>query len=246
MNRWLLLAVATSVGLAACSKKEEPVAAAPSAPQAAAPAPAAPAPAAPVAAAPQAAAPQAGTPARAPNSGKIIQLLQTPAYTYAEIDGGTGRTVWVAGGHIEAKPGDIVQWGQYSVMQNFTAKSLGRTFDEILFVNAWGPVGAPLAQVAPHGVQPGAHPPMAQQPAAAAGPGSESGKVLSVATAAGYSYLEVQKSDSTVWVAVPETSVQVGDSVSWGDGMVMKNFTSKALNRTFDQIVFASGVSVAK
>ena len=240
MNRWLLLAVATSVGLAACSKKEEPAAAAPSAPEAAAPAPAAP-----VAAAPQAAAPQAGTPAQAPNSGKIIQLLQTSGYTYAEVDAGNGQTVWVAGGHIEAKPGDTVQWGQYSVMKNFASNSLGRTFDEILFVNAWGPVGAPVAQVAPHGVQPGGHPPMAQQGAAAA-PGSESGKVLSVATAAGYSYLEVQKSDATVWVAVPETSVQVGDSVSWGDGMVMKNFTSKALNRSFDQIVFASGVSVAK
>ena len=231
MKPWLLVAVAASVGLAACSKKEE--AAAP-----ASPAPLAAAPAAPVAVS-----------AATPNSGKVLQLLQGGGYTYAEVELGNGEKVWIAGGQIQVQTGDTVQWGDSAVMTNFASKSLGRTFDRILFVNAWGPAGAAPTGVAPHGTQPmaqagGAHPPMgAAQPAAPAG---SSGEVKSVVNGGGYTYLEVIQNGAVVWVAAPVTQAQPGDKVSWGDGMVMTNFTSTSLNRKFDQIVFASAVRVSK
>jgi hypothetical protein len=181
VNRLLLVVLLASIGLSACGKKEEPVVApAAPAPEAAAPAPAAPAPAAaPVAAAPAAAAPAAmpnampsmpaampatkNAPvaphpampvAAAPNSGKVVQTLQAGGYTYAEVES-SGRKVWIAGSPIQIKAGDIVQWGDYSIMQNFNSKTLNRTFDEILFVNAWGPAGAAPTPVAPHGKLPG-------------------------------------------------------------------------------------------
>lgn len=233
---WLLVAVAASVGLAACSKKEEAAAPASPAPQAAAPA-------APVAVS-----------AATPNSGKVLQLLQGGGYTYAEVEQGSGEKVWIAGGQIPVQVGDTVQWGDSAVMTNFASKSLGRTFDRILFVNAWGPAGAAPTGVAPHGTQPmagaagGAHPPMgAAQPAAQAeAPAGSSGEVKSVLTGGGYTYLEVLQNGNTVWVAAPVTQAQAGDKVSWGDGMVMTNFTSTSLNRKFDQIVFASAVRVNK
>ncbi|MCK9988608.1 MAG: hypothetical protein AzoDbin1_05080 [Azoarcus sp.] len=236
MKPWLLVAVAASVGLAACSKKEEAAAPASPAPQAAAPA-------APVAVS-----------AATPNSGKILQLLQGGGYSYAEVEQGNGEKVWIAGGQIPVQVGDTVQWGDSAVMTNFASKSLGRTFDRILFVNAWGPAGAAPTGVAPHGSQPmagqagGAHPPMgAAQPAAqAAAPAGSSGEVKSVVNGGGYTYLEVLQNGATVWVAAPVTQVQPGDKVSWGDGMVMTNFTSTSLNRKFDQIVFASAVRVNK
>lgn len=232
MNRWLLLAVAASVGLAACSKKEEPAATAETQPAAPAAAPA----------------PSAAT----PNSGKVIQLQQGSGYTYAEVETANGQKVWVAGGHIDIKPGDVVQWGDYAVMTNFNAKSLGRVFDQILFVNAWGPVGAPVTGVAPHGVPSGQHPPMGQPGApAASAPAAPAaaasvGEVKSVANAGGYTYLEVLQGGSTVWIAAPETQVKVGDKVSWEGGMVMRNFSSTSLNRKFDEIIFAGAVRVAQ
>lgn len=251
MNRWLLVAAAASVGLAACSQKEEaaaPAAAAAAAPQSAAPA-APPAPAAPVAVS-----------AATPNSGKILQLEQGGGYSYAEVETAGGEKVWIAGGQIAVKVGDTVQWGDSAVMNNFTSKSLGRTFDRILFVNAWGPAGATPTGVAPHGSQQmagghppmgqqmaGGHPPMGQQMAAsapaAAGPAS-SGKVKEVLSGGGYIYLEVEQADGSVWVAAPVANAKVGDTVSWSDGMTMSNFTSTSLNRKFDKIIFAGAVRV--
>ena len=233
MNRWLLLAVAASVGLSACSKKQETAA---------------------PAAAPQAAAPAApAAMAATPNTGKVMQLMQGGGYTYAEVETGNGEKVWLAGGQIEVKAGDTVQWGDAAVMTNFASKSLGRSFDRILFVNAWGPVGAAVTGVAPHGTAPGQHPPMQQgmgqgmqQAAPQATVPANVGEVKSVINGGGYTYLEVLKGGATVWVAAPETAVKAGDTVSWSDGMVMTNFTSSSLNRKFDQIVFASAVKVGK
>lgn len=242
MNRTPLLAAALAavVTLAACSPKGED-AAKPSAQADQAPAPA----------------PQkdllAGTSA-SPNSGKVLQIEQAGIYTYAEVDTGSQK-IWVAGGQIDAKVGDTVQWGDYAVMNNFTAKSLNRTFEQVLFVNNWGPAGGAMAPMAPHGTPPAAggmtgHPPMAGHPPMGGGQmpmaGGSVGKVKSVATAAGYSYLEVDQSGRTVWIAAPEMQVKAGDNVSWTPGATMRNFNAKSLNRVFDEIVFVGGAAVVR
>ncbi|MGE5492011.1 MAG: GW dipeptide domain-containing protein [Actinomycetota bacterium] len=237
MNRLLPFALAAAVGLSACSKKDEaPAPATPAASNAAAPAPAAPA-----------------TPptlsASTPNTGKVLQVLQAGSYTYAEVES-EGKKLWIAGGPIQIKAGDTVQWGNYAVMNNFNSKSLNRTFEQILFVDNWGPQGGSTVQVAPHGNMPAAHPaapsgaPAGQAAAPAAG--ARQGVVKSVANAGGYTYLEVVQGGSTLWIAAPETAVKAGDKVSWEGDMVMRNFTAKSLGRTFDQIVFANGVTVTK
>lgn len=218
MNRWLLLALVASLGLSACSKKEEPTAAAPAGAHPAAS-------------------------AQMPNQGKALQIQNAAGYTYAEVEMFNGQKVWIAGAQLDVKPGDSVQWGDYAVMRGFTAKSLGRTFDEILFVNAWAPAGGAPAQVAPHGTMPGQPMQAAAMPGAGAG---NSGVVKSATNAGGYTYLEVDQGGSTIWVAAPETAVKAGDKVVWEGGSTMQNFTAKSLNRTFEQIVFAGGVSVAK
>jgi len=233
VNRWLLMVLTASLGLTACSKNEETAAPAATAPQVAAPAPEA----APPAPAPAAQAAQA-------NKGTVMHVEEGGGYTYAQVDLGNGRTVWIAGAPIEIKAGDAVQWGEYAVMRDFNAKSLGRTFEEILFVNSWGPAGGAMAQVAPHGAMPGDHPPM--EPSAMQGAGDNAGQVKTVATAGGYSYLEVAQGDATVWLAVPETTVKAGDKVSWNTGMTMRNFEAKSLGRTFPEIIFADAVRVTQ
>lgn len=228
MNRFLFLFLATALSLTACSKSETTPVTTP----AAMPPPAAP----------------AAAQAQAMNSGKVLQLLEGGGYSYAEVEASNGQRVWVAGGPIKIKVGETVQWGQYAVMRNFNSKTLNRTFDEILFVNAWGPLGGVSVPVAPHGVAPAQN--QARQPQAPASApgavGANAGKIKSVTNAGGYSYLEVTQGDKTVWLAVTETAVKAGDKVSWSDGMVMRNFNAKSLGRTFDEIIFASGISITK
>ncbi|QEM67766.1 DNA-binding protein [Geobacter sp. FeAm09] len=70
-----------------------------------------------------------------------------------------------------------------------------------------------------------------------------SGTVLQAMNSGGYSYIHLQKnSGEKVWLAVTETRVNVGDRMSFMEGLVMKNFESKTLKRTFDSIIFSNGV----
>jgi hypothetical protein len=70
-----------------------------------------------------------------------------------------------------------------------------------------------------------------------------SGKVLESMNSGGYSYINLQKKDGgKVWVAVPETKITVGDQMSFKEGLVMTNFQSKTLKRSFDSIIFSNGI----
>lgn len=69
------------------------------------------------------------------------------------------------------------------------------------------------------------------------------GKVLDTMDAGGYTYLLVKNSSGEQWVAIPQGTVKKGQEVRYYDGMVMKNFVSKSLNRTFPTIVFSNGLA---
>lgn len=216
MNRLLVLSLVVAVTLVACSRRQEP-------------------PAAPAVAATASAPSTAAVPALV-NGGRALQVMQAGAYTYAEVDW-RGQRVWVAGTQLDLKPGDEVHWGAAAVMRNFEAKSLGRTFDQILFVSSWGRPGA--AQVTTH-----AHGSLPSTSAAAAGDGAGGGIVKSVAHAGGYSYIEVDRGSRTIWVAAMQTPMKPGDRIEWQGGSEMRNFTAKSLGRSFDRVVFASAVAV--
>ena len=70
-----------------------------------------------------------------------------------------------------------------------------------------------------------------------------SGKVIQTMNGAGYSYIYIEQADgSKKWVAVTQMPVKVGDQMTFKPGAEMGAFESKALNRTFDSIVFSEGV----
>ena len=73
-------------------------------------------------------------------------------------------------------------------------------------------------------------------------PQQNSGRVKSVNTAAGYSYIEVDISGETFWLATAVTPVKPGDDIAWNDYALMEQFNSKGLNRVFDQILFVDRV----
>lgn len=77
-------------------------------------------------------------------------------------------------------------------------------------------------------------------------PGTLTGTVLETMDSGGYTYFQLDTGLDKPWVAVPQAQIKVGDTVSSMPGMVMKNFTSKTLNRTFDAIIFSGGIAGAK
>jgi hypothetical protein len=79
---------------------------------------------------------------------------------------------------------------------------------------------------------------------AAASMAANEGKVLSTLDAPGYTYMEIANTEKKFWIAAPTTRVKVGDRVRFEQSLVMKNFNSKTLNRTFDQIIFVNSATV--
>ncbi len=71
------------------------------------------------------------------------------------------------------------------------------------------------------------------------------GKVLEVQSAGGYTYLLIKHEQGEIWIALPESKVEAGQEVIISPGMMMKSFESKALNKTFDVIIFSSGLAGA-
>jgi len=55
----------------------------------------------------------------------------------------------------------------------------------------------------------------------------------------GYTYMKVQEGKNNYWIAMTQRDVKVGDTISYTEQGWMKNFHSKTLNRTFENILFA-------
>lgn len=62
-------------------------------------------------------------------------------------------------------------------------------------------------------------------------------------SSAGYTYIRVEEEGKTYWIALPETEVSVGEEVSFYEQMLMENFNSRTLNRTFDRILFVEAIN---
>ena len=61
--------------------------------------------------------------------------------------------------------------------------------------------------------------------------------------AGGYSYLLVEEEGVDYWIAVAEQDFQEGEKLYFSNFMEMREFKSKELDRTFDQILFVDAVS---
>jgi len=71
------------------------------------------------------------------------------------------------------------------------------------------------------------------------------GKVAETMDSGGYTYVRVQEGKDSSWVAIPQQAVKVGAEVSYAKGLVMTDFHSKTLNRTFKKLVFSEGPAAA-
>jgi len=62
--------------------------------------------------------------------------------------------------------------------------------------------------------------------------------------AGNYLYLKAQVADREIWIATLPSVVRVaeGDQIEYSGGMVMKEFYSKAMDQTFDAVVFVNSI----
>lgn len=153
-------------------------------------------------------------------TGVVKETTNGGGYTFALLDLGD-REIWVAGPETTLSPGDAIALPDTVNMGEFRVNSLQRTFDVLYFTSRFG----------------------TREPAEVAAMEFQ-GVVKETMNSAGYTYALVQADGSTIWLAAPETTVAVGQTVMWNGGMAMKDFHSNSLNRTFETIYFVDGVTV--
>jgi hypothetical protein len=66
------------------------------------------------------------------------------------------------------------------------------------------------------------------------------GEVMEVQNVESYTYLRLHTAQCDTWAAVPTAKVAKGAKVTIQNAMVMNNFQSKALKKTFDTILFGT------
>ena len=79
-----------------------------------------------------------------------------------------------------------------------------------------------------------------QKPVANPPKGAVTGEVTEVINVANFTYLRLKTGNGETWAAVVQTQVQQGSTVTIENAIVMSNFESKALKRTFPTIIFGS------
>lgn len=150
------------------------------------------------------------------NNGVVRSTETAGAYTYIKVDI-DGEEFWLATMATVVQPGQKIAWRDYAMMSNFKSKALGREFAQILFVDRVFDEQAVTQSL-------------------------QQGIVEESMSAAGYSFIRVKQNGSSIWLAAPETTIRVGQSVRWSGGAPMRNFTSRSLNRSFDEILFVGAV----
>jgi len=74
-------------------------------------------------------------------------------------------------------------------------------------------------------------------------PAEFAGKVVEKQDVSPYTYVRLDDgAGHETWAAVPQAQLEIGEEIALQSGIVMTNFSSKTLNRTFESIIFASGI----
>lgn len=73
--------------------------------------------------------------------------------------------------------------------------------------------------------------------------GQRKAEVKEVILAQSYTYLRVEEADGEYWLATGNTEVEKGDEIYFNNFVVMNDFESKELDKTFEQILFVDNIS---
>jgi membrane protein implicated in regulation of membrane protease activity len=151
-------------------------------------------------------------------TGVVLETMDGGGYTYAHVEL-EDTEVWVAGPVTPLKVGDTVSLVDTMAMGSFPSIALDRTFDELFFVMSFQDNEDSL--------------------------GGASGIAAQVVPAGGYTYVEVEGEGNSFWLAAPDTEIPEGARVEWKGPMLMRDFHSSSLDRTFSEILFVDSVWVS-
>jgi len=68
------------------------------------------------------------------------------------------------------------------------------------------------------------------------------GSVVETMDSSGYTYVQVDNGKEKIWAAAPQFAVKKGEKVTVPEGMPMKDYESKTLNRKFDVVFFVGAI----
>lgn len=69
------------------------------------------------------------------------------------------------------------------------------------------------------------------------------GEIINIEHGGGYTYLEILEStDMSFWIVVDRVEAKKGDFVMFQEQLVAQDFYSKALDKTFDEVMFATNL----
>ncbi len=70
------------------------------------------------------------------------------------------------------------------------------------------------------------------------------GQVIEAIDSNQYTYVQLRQGQATQWLAVPRIEVKPGMWIRYGEGRLMRNWYSRKLKRSFDDILFVSRVEI--
>lgn len=73
---------------------------------------------------------------------------------------------------------------------------------------------------------------------------NQAGEVISTQDANEFTYVEVKRPDAVEWIAVPLMELKPGSVIRYEKGIVMADFYSKLLKRTFPSVRFVGQIEV--
>jgi len=73
---------------------------------------------------------------------------------------------------------------------------------------------------------------------------AEEAQVVSAVSTLSYTFIEISRDGKTMWLAADVIPLKPGDRISFEEGILMMNFRSSDLERTFSNMTFIEKVKV--
>jgi GW (Gly-Tryp) dipeptide domain len=171
----------------------------------------------------------------------VDSIIQTKAYTYLkvkEVFSGKDSIIWLALPSFEPTIGATYYHDGGLEMGTFHSKELNRDFNPIVFSS----FVSTSSEVSDKNILP--KPaidtiPVDQTPAAL-----HTVLIKEVLEAGGYTYLRADENNKEVWLAIVKANIVAGNIYTYEDAAPMKNFKSRELNRTFDEVLFVAKLTL--
>ena len=186
------------------------------------------------------------------HKGIALEKINTSQYTYLLVDE-NGVQNWLAFPLAEVKIGETYYYVNEMLMSNFVSKELGKTFDKVYFIqgvytepptkvaNANSGTANPVPAIQSN---PQPMPQGATEAPIQANTSMHKVVALEKINTRKYTYLRVNESGLENWIAFPLSDVKIGETDYYTNEMLMSNFESKELKRTFEKVYFVPGVTI--